>query len=202
MVHNLQPKKKYFKTPLVSARVGHIKFPRICPVCCDPTTTHTVVALTPNRRRFLCEHWDPVYIVPRERATFLASDEIVRFVVPVCEYHLAVDEMENRSKTMCIIFDGICGASAMFAYFALGGAIWMKQSIPIWVIMMLGLFAVMMLLTWTVFRPNEFQRAFQIVGFDPGLQHVLLKITNKKYREALLQQNPMDAKLVNWVVMT
>ncbi len=198
----MSPKKKYFKTPLVRAEIGRIRFPKMCPVCGSPATTDTLVTVTPGRKQYLSASWDPVYIVPRLRRTFIRSHEMVRFSVPVCDYHNYLDETEWRYKTLCLISDGLCAVATVLAYLVLGGTLWHNEPIPFWVVGMIMMFVVFMALTRLAFRPNPFQRSFGIVGFDAGVQNVLFKFKNKKYRQAFMRENPMIAELINWIVLS
>lgn len=198
----MTPKKKYFKTPLVRAEIGRIRFPKICPVCASPTTKTTLVSMTPGRKRYLSASWDPVYIVPRLRKEFIKTQETIQFSVPVCDCHNYIDEAEWRYKTLCLISDGLCGVAAVFAYLVLGWTLWHNYPIPLWVMGMIALFAVFMVLTKLAFRPNPFQRSFSIVGFDAGVQNVLFKFKSKSYRRAFIKQNPMTSELINWIVIS
>ncbi len=57
-----------------------------------------------------------------------------------------------------------------------------------------------MFFSWIAFRPNVLQRAVKIVGFDPGMQNILIVFKDKPYRDMLIQENPMTTELVSWIV--
>lgn len=179
-----------------------IRFPEICPVCSSPATTSTLVTIAPSRKRYLSASWDPVYIRPRLRDVFIRSHEIVRFSVPVCDFHNYLDETEWRYKVACLIFDGLCAAATVLAYLVLGGTLWHNEPVPFWVMGIITLFAIFMILTKLAYRPNPFRRSFKIVGFDVGLQNVLFMFKNKKYRQAFIDENPMTTELINWIILS
>ena len=61
-------------------------------------------------------------------------------------------------------------------------------------------FGFSLFLTWIAFRPNALQRAVKIIGFDPGMQNILLVFKDEMYRETVIQDNPMASELVSWIV--
>ncbi|MBE0526989.1 MAG: hypothetical protein IH631_08610, partial [Candidatus Thorarchaeota archaeon] len=79
-------------------------------------------------------------------------------------------------------------------------AFYRGRPIPFWSMASSAFFAFSMFLTWLAFRPNALQRAVRIVGFDPGLQHILLVFKDKSYRDTVIQDNPMSTELVSWIV--
>jgi hypothetical protein len=90
-----------------------------------------------------------------------------------------------------------------FFFFGLlfaGDAFNRGRAIPIWSFVFTAFFGISMVLTWIAFRPNAIQRAVKIIGFDAGLQHILLVFDNEFYREAVIQDNPMTTELVSWIV--
>jgi hypothetical protein len=99
-----------------------------------------------------------------------------------------------------MVADGICLAGLLFALMTLGNLFWIGYEVTLiefWPFLVFGLF---MILTLVAFRPNAFQAKFRIVGFDVRNDNVIFDFRNRRYREAFLQENPMNADLVNWVI--
>ena len=86
------------------------------------------------------------------------------------------------------------------AFLNMGSNFWLGRVNPFWVYPVLAVFAVAMVLSYLVFKPNQFETAFRIVGFDADLQHVWLKLKNHEYRDVLLNENPMSSEIVSWIV--
>jgi hypothetical protein len=57
-----------------------------------------------------------------------------------------------------------------------------------------------MLFTFVAFSPNVLEKAVKIVGFDFGMQNVLLSFKRSDYREQFMNENQMTAELVSWVM--
>ena len=87
-----------------------------------------------------------------------------------------------------------------FGLMMLGDAFHRGRPAPFWSIVFAAFFGLSLLLTWVAFRPNALQRAVQILGFDPGMQNILLVFKSKSYREKVIQDNPMSSELVSWIV--
>jgi hypothetical protein len=87
-----------------------------------------------------------------------------------------------------------------FGLLFIGDAFYRGRPLPFWSVVFSIFFALSLSLTWFAFRPNAIQRAVRIVGFDPGMQNILLVFQNELYREAVIQDNPMTTELVSWIV--
>ncbi|MHA1287243.1 MAG: hypothetical protein ACTSPB_07535, partial [Candidatus Thorarchaeota archaeon] len=123
-------------------------------------------------------------------------------VVPiyVCENHYYTDTGVERYKTCCFVVDGFTLAFFVFGLLFLGDSFYRGRPIPFWTMAFSAMFAISLFLTWIAFRPNALQRAVQILGFDPGLQNILLVFKDKSYRDMVIQENPMSTELVSWIV--
>jgi hypothetical protein len=118
----------------------------------------------------------------------------------VCENHYYTDTGVERYKTCCFIVDGFTMAFFFFGLMFLGDAFYRGRPIPFWSVAFSAFFTISMFLSWIAFRPNALQRAVKIIGFDPGLQNILLVFKNKGYRDMVIQDNPMSTELVSWIV--
>jgi len=122
------------------------------------------------------------------------------FIVPVCDAHHYGAESEWRYRLVCLIIDGILLSMLYIAFVNVGSNFWLGRVNPFWVYPVLAIFVVAMVLSYLVFKPNQFESAFRIVGFDADLQHVWLKLKNHEYRDTLLNENPMSSELINWII--
>jgi hypothetical protein len=123
-------------------------------------------------------------------------------VVPiyVCENHYYTDIGVERYKICCFIVDGFAMAFFIFGLMFVGDAFYRGRPLSFWSVMFSAFFVSSLFLTWIAFRPNALQRAVQIVGFDSGLQNILLVFKDRAYRDTVIQDNPLSTELVSWIV--
>jgi hypothetical protein len=91
----------------------------------------------------------------------------------------------------------------VFVFFSLliiGDNIARARTIPFWAYLYLGFFGVALLLTLVAFSPNVLEKQVKVIGFDLGMQNVLLSIKRSDYRAQLIEENPMTVELVSWIM--
>ena len=196
----MSPRKESFKEPIVRVNATKIRFPKMCPICGSSVTKTIRVTTIPGRKQWLRPHWDPMYSARARRSVGISLPQAQTFIVPVCEAHHYRDESEWRYRLVCLIIDGILLSMLFIAFLNMGSNFWLGRVNPFWVYPVLAVFAVAMVLSYLVFKPNQFETAFRIVGFDADLQHVWLKLKNHEYRDVLLNENPMSSEIVSWIV--
>ncbi|MGY5862084.1 MAG: hypothetical protein RTU09_06885 [Candidatus Thorarchaeota archaeon] len=195
----VSPRKEFFKEPIVRVNTTGIKFPKICPICGSNATNAIRVSTIPSRKRWLRPQWDPMFWSGTRRfGRFPSQNQAFR--VPVCEEHHYVGENEWRHRSVCIIVDGILIFVLYIALLTMGSSFWLGRASPFWVYHVLAAFVVAIVLSYLTFRSNPFESAFRIVGFDAALQHIWLQLKNPEYRDAFLNENPMNSELVSWIV--
>ena len=196
----MSSQKYYFDKPAVRVQLSRVRFPKICPVCGAPATILSRITLTERGSRYLNRSWDPYYS-PYARIRSQLPDPKHRVLpIYVCEKHHYSDEGADRYQSCCFITDGFAMAFFFFGLLFIGDAFYRGRPLPFWSVVFSIFFALSLSLTWFAFRPNAIQRAVQIVGFDPGMQNILLVFDNELYREAVIQDNPMTTELVSWIV--
>jgi len=57
-----------------------------------------------------------------------------------------------------------------------------------------------MIMTAIAFRPNALARAVKIIGFDVGMQNILLAFKSDSYRDEFIKENSMHSELVRWIL--
>lgn len=120
--------------------------------------------------------------------------------VQVCADHHYTDDGEDRYKSLCLIVDGLAMAFMFFGLLLLGDSISRGSSISPWVFTFTVVFALSLVATLIAFRSNVLARSVRIVGFDTGMQNVLLAFKNGTYREEFVKENPLNSELVSWVL--
>jgi hypothetical protein len=55
-------------------------------------------------------------------------------------------------------------------------------------------------LTTIAFQPNALAKAVNIVGFDLGMQNVMIAFKSPKYQNEFMEANQMTAELVSWIL--
>lgn len=193
----MSPQKHYFDEPVVSVNVSRVRFPKICPVCGVQASILSQIVLSSGGTR-----WDPSFRAPSRVMKQFPQVKPRVLRIFVCEDHDYSDDGdgEYRYKSFCIIVDGLAMVFFFFGLLFLGDAFSRGRPLPFWSVAFSALFAISLFFTWIAFRPNSLQRAVKIVGFDSGMQNVLLAFKDKSYQEAIIQENPMTSELVSWIV--
>jgi hypothetical protein len=96
--------------------------------------------------------------------------------------------------------DGLLLGFLLFGLLFIGDSISRGLQISIWPILIIGLFGLAMVLTKVAFMPNVVAKAVRIVGFDAGMQNVLIAFKSSMYRNEFIQENQMTAELVRWIL--
>jgi hypothetical protein len=195
----LNSRKEYFEEPIVRAKADKIHFPNICPVCCEPATEMSIMAATyGNRERY----YEPPTRVSYMRLGAGAKGKETKFFrVPVCANHyISEDEDHGGHKAYCITFDVIGIALVFFALIMASHDFRLGRPIPSWVSMILIIFVIMLAMTRFVFNINPLESSIRIIGFDKNMINVWFEFQNHEYRDKFIEENPMNAELVKWII--
>jgi len=192
----LSPRKEYFDEPLVKVDFLKARFPKTCPVCGAPANTIVRLNITKAKEIPLRPSLD--YLSPRRQGHKRSGLKVLPLFV--CENHADPDSGTDRYQSLCIVVDGILMAFVFFSLLVIGDSISRARTIPFWAFLYIGLLGTALLLTALAFRPNVLERAVRIVGFDLGMQNVLIAFNNPRYRDEFMNQNQMTAELVTWIM--
>ena len=198
----MTPQKVYLDEPAVRVELSRVRFPRVCPVCGASASILSRITLVTGKSKYLNRSWDPSYTPSLSISARRSLPAPTLKVLPiyVCENHYHTDDGEDRYKSLCFIVDGLALAFFVFGLLFLGDSFHRGRPIPFWTVAFSVFFAFSMFLTWIAFRPNALQRAVQIIGYDPGVQNILLVFKDESYRNAVIQDNPMTTELVSWII--
>jgi hypothetical protein len=198
----MSPKKYYFDEPLVRVSLSRVQFPKICPVCSAPSTTTTGFIVVKGGNQYLRHktHYDTVFTPwgKRNQDSIAPNSKVLE--INVCEKHYYSDEGEDRCKSLCIVADGLTMAFMAFGLLFLGDSISRGREISPWVTIFTAIFAISMVMTAIAFRPNALARAVRIIGFDAGMQNILLAFKSNLYRDQFIKENSMHSELISWIV--
>jgi hypothetical protein len=123
------------------------------------------------------------------------------FRVPVCDYHyISEDEDHGSHKAYCIIFDVIGVALVFVALIMTSHDLRLGRPVASWVYMVFVIFVLMLAMTRFVFNINPLESAIRIVGFDKNMINIWFKFKNLEYRDKFVEENPMNAELVKWIM--
>lgn len=188
----VSPRKEYFDEPLVKVDFLKARFPRTCPVCGAPATK--VV-----RMKIARPSWEYPYgpYVPRRHEH---HHEMKVLPIQVCEDHAHPDAGTDRYQSLCVIVDGLLIACVVFSLLMIGDRISRASPIPFWPFLYIGLFGIALLLTVVAFSPNVLEKSVKIIGFDGGMQNVLIAFKRSDFREHFMNENQMTAELVSWIM--
>jgi len=193
-------RKYYFKEPVVRIDIAKGRFPKICPICGERGTKLARISIMSGRKQYLRRSWDPYYDPYVRRRQGIPEPKLKVIPIYTCDNHYFSTEGDERYKTLCIIIDGFAMAFLVFGLMFMGDAIARSRSITMWSMIFIAFFALSMFFSWIAFRPNIVERAVKIIGFDAGMQSVILEFKNKAYRDAVIEMNPMTSELVSWIV--
>ncbi len=192
----MSPQKVYLEDPAVRVELSRVRFPKVCPVCGEPASVRSRITISAGGT-----NWEDPSFRAQPISMKRSSRPTPKYLpIFVCEDHYYADDSEERYKSCCIIIDGFAMAFFFFGLLFLGDSFYRGRPIPFWSMVFSTSFAVSLFLTWIAFRPNAIQRAVKIVGFDPGMQNILIIFKDKSYRDMIMQENPMATELVSWIV--
>ena len=192
----MSPRKEYFDELLVKVDFRKARFPRTCPICGAPATRIVRMNITKAGKIPLRPSLD--YLSPKRQG--IHPSELKILPIQVCENHSDPYAGTDRYQSLCIIVDGLLMAFVMFSYFVIGDSISRARPIPFWAFLYIGFFGIALLLTIVAFSPNALEKQVKIIGFDPGLQNVLIAFKRVDYREQFMNENQMCAELVSWIM--
>jgi hypothetical protein len=199
-IQALSPRKEYFDEPLVKVDFLKARFPKTCPVCGAPATKVVRMKIAKTGKQYLRRSWQYAY-GPYVRHRYEEQrPEMKVLPVQVCEEHAHPDDGTDRYQSLCLIVDGLLIALVTFSLLFIGDRISRARPIPLWPFAYISLFGLAMLLTAIAFSPNVLEKAVSIIGFDAGMQNVLLAFKRSDYRERFMNENRMTAELVSWIV--
>ena len=196
----MSPRKEYFDKPVVRVDTLKARFPRICPVCGSPATKIVRMKIASDMGRYLRDERAPTFSPYVQRNYGPQQHEMRVLPVQVCDDHEDPDAGTDRFQTLCIVVDGLLLGFLFFGLLFLGDRISRGQSLTLWPFLFIGLFVIAMGLTAIAFMPNALARAVRIVGFDAGMQHVMIAFKSAAYRDEFMQENQMTAELVSWIM--
>ena len=195
-------RKEFFDEPLVRVDFLKARFPKTCPVCGAPATKVVRMKIVKDGKQDLRRSWGYTYSpYVRHRYDQQLSESKV-LLVQVCEDHANPDDGTDRYQSLCLIVDGLLMAFVVFSLLIIGDRLARARPISFWPFFFIGLFGFALLLSKVAFSPNVLEKAVRILGFDPGMQNVLLAFKRSDYRDQFLNENQMTAELVTWILRT
>ena len=200
MIHTLTTARRrfYFDEPIIRAKISRIRFPKTCPVCGGPTSKTARISTNPGKKVWLRPGWDPTFSPMGKNQ--LANAETKSFLVDVCEDHSVTDNAEMRMRGLSSFIAALVAAVSIFVLLFTGADYWAGRPVSPWVYSYLLVLVLSMLFVYVAFRPSALETSFRIIGFDFELQHVWLSMSNPTYRETFVNENPIAAELVSWIV--
>ncbi len=196
----MSPKKHYFDNPIVRVDLSRARFPKICPICGARAILLSRMTIVTGRTQYLRREWDPYYSPYVRRKQGIPQPTLKVLPIQVCANHYYTDEGEDRYKSLCLIVDGLAMAFMFFGLLFLGDSISRGRPISPWVTVFTAIFAISMFMTAIAFRPNALARAVRIIGFDAGMQNILLAFKSNSYRDEFIKENSMHSELVRWIL--
>ncbi|MGD9395334.1 MAG: hypothetical protein PVJ05_02805 [Candidatus Thorarchaeota archaeon] len=196
----VSPRKEYFDEPLVKVDFLKARFPRTCPVCGAPATDVVRMKIAKTGKQSLRRTWDYPYTLFTRRREESPQPEMKVLLVHVCEEHAHPDDGTDRYQSLCLIVDGLLMACSIFSLLFIGDRISRARPIALWPFLFLGLLGIALMLTKIAFSPNELEKAVSIIGLGPGMQDILVAFKRSEYRAQFMNENPMTAELVSWIM--
>jgi hypothetical protein len=155
--------------------------------------------MAPSKKQWLRPMWDPGFTPSSRRRFGISQPQTKILIVPVCEDHLYSGDAVRQYRACCLLTDGIALGIMLFGIFTVGNYLWTGRGLYLSGLPWLFFFPFTLLVTLIAFRSTPLESAIRIVGFDAALQNVLIEFKSHDYRDAFLQDNPMNSELVKWV---
>jgi hypothetical protein len=130
----------------------------------------------------------------------ILNAEVKSFLVDVCDDHSISDNAEMKARTLSTVLASIVAGVSVFALMYAGADYWAGNTLSPWVYTYLLILGMSLLFAYVSFRPTALEASFRIIGFDFDLQHVWLAMRNPNYRNLFVNENPVSAELVTWIV--
>ncbi|MFW9932744.1 MAG: hypothetical protein ACFFDR_08810, partial [Candidatus Thorarchaeota archaeon] len=189
-----------FKEPVVRVQMEKIRFPKLCPICGSPATKPARISTAPAKKQYLRPQWDPAFSPAVRRSMGLKVPEVKTLLLQVCEDHFKSDEGDTNYKVLCLLVNAILAAAFVFASLMIGNRLWIGLPVdPVLYLVVLSL-PLSILATIFAFRSGPLASSVRIIGFDSGLMNVWLEFARPDYRDAFMEENSMNAELVQWIV--
>jgi hypothetical protein len=170
--------RQYFKEPLVRVKMSWLHFPKICPVCCSPSTSTIQITTTPQSKQWLRPHWNSAFYAGNRRGLGFLVPAAKSFLVPVCEEHTFSDDGTIRMRGLAMLLAALLSGMSVFALIFVGYDISSGRGIhPLSIIYIMGL-VLSLAFGYIAFRPNALESSIRIIGFDFDMQHVWLQFKN------------------------
>jgi hypothetical protein len=151
-------------------------------------------------RQYLRPSWEYVYGPYVRRRYESKQSEMKVLPIQVCEDHAHPDDGTDRYQSLCLIIDGLLMAFVFFSLLIIGDSISRASPIPSWAFLNIGLFGIALLISAVAFSPNVLEKSVSVIGFDPGMQNILIAFKRSDYREQFMNENHMTAELVRWIM--
>jgi hypothetical protein len=201
-VQIVNSRKEFFDEPLVKVDFLKARFPKTCPVCGAPATKVVRMRIAKNGKQYLRRSWEYTYS-PYVRYRYDPQQSEMKVLpIQVCEDHAHPDDGTDRYQSLCLIVDGLLMACVIFSFLIIGDRLSRARPVSFWPILFIALFGIALLLSKVAFSPSALEKAVSIIGFDPGMQNVLLAFKRSDYRDLFLNENQMTAELVTWIMRT
>jgi hypothetical protein len=188
------------KQTLVEIKYLGIKFPSICPVCGQLTTTEgTIPAMTKLQRAQAKSLGSGSFPSSRAVATTRAIPEPSGpsyLTIPTCDAHAISfkDTMHFRPKLSAL--NGILIVSTvLLALFFLGSSLG-SNTIDLQLLSATIFVGLGALLTYRISGPSALERSVLVYDMMSDMSTLVLRISNLSYAEELLKLNPMKATRV------
>jgi hypothetical protein len=193
--------RKYFDEPLVRAKISHLRFPEICPVCTVSSTNTALISAKPNSKQWLRPHWNPAFYAGGGKRLGIPVASSKSFLLHVCDDHNVTDDGNVRIRVLAMLLAAILSGMSIFALIFTSYDITSGHGVhPITSVYLLAL-ALSLVFGYIAFRPTSLEASVRIIGFDFDMQHVWLQLKNPEYRQRFLEENQMNSEIVNWIVM-
>ncbi|MFW9889992.1 MAG: hypothetical protein ACFFER_17555 [Candidatus Thorarchaeota archaeon] len=128
----------------------------------------------------------------------IPSLEIKTFHVYVCEDHILEDGGIMRLRAASTFYSALAACMLVFAVALIGSDLGNGRSLTTWTALFFTFVGTTMALAFVAFSPYGIETGFKIVRFDFGLRHMWFQLHSHVYRNAVLDENGMDAELVSW----
>ena len=178
--------------------------PKICPVCGRETTDTAIIGSISPEEREKAERLREINRTAtggfnRRPSLWAKPGSVKRIAVPVCDNHTYSIDEHARTRGIAAIVGGI--SLIVFLLSSISVTLTLVRGIsidPLWAIIPV-VSAIAIAFSYKVLGPSSVEKAVSIEEFATGGGYLILKISDRHYRDEVIRLNPMKARPVRKV---
>lgn len=180
---------------------NNMVLPKICPVCGREATDTAIIGSISPEEQEKAERLREINRMAvggfnRRPSLWTKPGSVKRIAVPVCDNHTYSIDEHARTRGIAAVVGGI--SLIAFLLSSISVILTLVRGIPIdplWITIPV-VSAIAIAFSYMALGPSSVEKAVSIEEFAPGGSYLILKITDRHYRDEVIRLNPMKARSV------